>query len=60
MKEFKDMKLGDVVPKEQLGELDRLFTGEVRLLKITYTLQDKDAITADIKLEHKDFYYEED
>ncbi len=60
MKNLKDMKLGDIIPKEELGELAKAFNGEVRLLKITYTLQDKDAITADIKLEHKDFYYEED
>ena len=60
MKQLKDMKLGDELQKGMLGEFENLFEGKIRLMKITYTFQDKNAITADVKLEHKDYYYEEE
>ena len=59
MKQLKDMKLGEVLEKGMLGGFEDLFNGEIKLMKITFTFQDKDATTTDVKLEHKD-YYEED
>jgi len=58
MKQFKDMKLGDEVPKSKFGEFKDVFKGKTRLLKITYSIQDEDGTTVDVGLEHKDFYKE--
>jgi len=54
-----DKKLGQEVTKEELGDLADVFTGKVRMLKITYTIQDEEGVTMDSRLMHKD-YQDED
>jgi hypothetical protein len=53
-------KLGEEVTKEEMGVLENIFTGKIRLMKITYTVQDEDGVTMDASLIHKDYIHEED
>jgi hypothetical protein len=57
---IKDKKLGDEISKEELGDMKDIFTGKVRLLKITYTIQDEDGVTMNVKLMHKDYEAEDE
>lgn len=50
-----DKKLGEEVSKEELGDIADIFTGKVRMLKITYTIQDEEGVTMDSSLIHKDY-----
>ena len=59
MKLLKDMKLGETLEKGKLGDIETCFNGSIKLMKITFTFQDKDGTTADVKLEHKDYYEQE-
>jgi len=53
------MKLGEEIPREEFGEYHSLFTGEVRLLKAVYIIQDEVGLTTEVTIEHKDFIRED-
>lgn len=54
-----DKKLGEEVDRKELGIMEELFTGKIRLLKITYTIQDEEGVTMDSSLIHKDYINED-
>lgn len=57
-----EYKLGDVIELKdlpKLGVVADLFTGSVRLVKKSYTLQDSEGVTMNFALIHKSFVEDE-
>lgn len=58
MKKLYDLKLGEEIFDENI--LRGILRSPAKLVKITYTLQDKDGVTLDASLIHKDFIDDEE
>jgi hypothetical protein len=61
-KSIYDYKLGEVIENKEkhFGRLKDIFDGEVRLLQITYSFQDKNGTSMKAKLTHNDYIDEEE
>lgn len=55
-----DLKLGEKADEKMLGSLKDLFEGEVKLVGISYILQDKNGTSMASTLKHKDYIEEEE
>jgi len=55
MKEIQEYKLGEIIPTKDVGVNEKLFKGNLKLVRIQYTLQDEVGSQIRFGIEDKDF-----